>query len=94
MVIEAFNQVAGSVQPGSDRYRCQVHRYLRHRLASYDYERDFGGVYYLFLRGMNARRGADYGIFYRRPERALVEALDRYFLTGAVAAGESAKSCP
>ena len=40
-----------------------VHRYLRHRLASHDYERDFGGVYYLFLRGMNARRGADYGIF-------------------------------
>ncbi|CAN5701004.1 exodeoxyribonuclease V subunit beta [soil metagenome] len=75
-------------------YTVAVHRYLRHRLARYDYDRDFGGVYYLFLRGMNARRGADYGIFYRRPERALVEALDRYFLTGAVAAGESAKSCP
>ncbi|MFH0352034.1 MAG: exodeoxyribonuclease V subunit beta [Chromatiales bacterium] len=68
-------------------YTVAVHRYLRHRLAVYDYDRDFGGVYYLFLRGMNARRGADYGIFYRRPERALVEALDRYFLTGAVAAG-------
>ncbi|MGH8469041.1 MAG: exodeoxyribonuclease V subunit beta [Gammaproteobacteria bacterium] len=63
-------------------YTVAVHRYLRHRLASYDYHRHFGGVYYLFLRGMNARRGADYGIFYRRPERALVEALDRYFLTG------------
>ena len=75
-------------------YTVAVHRYLRHRLASYDYDRDFGGVYYLFLRGMNARRGADYGIFYRRPECALVEALDRYFLTGAVAAGESVKSCP
>ena len=75
-------------------YTVAVHRYLRHRLASYDYDRDFGGVYYLFLRGMNARRGADYGVFYRRPERALVEALDRYFLTGAVAAGESAKRCP
>ena len=70
-------------------YTVAVHRYLRHRLASYDYDRDFGGVYYLFLRGMDARRGADYGIFYRRPERALVEALDRYFLTGAAAAGES-----
>ena len=49
---------------------------------------------YLFLRGINARRGADYGVFYRRPERALIEALDRYFLTGAVAAGESVESCP
>ena len=62
-------------------YTVAVHRYLRHRLASYDDGRGFGGVYYLFLRGMDARRGADYGIFYRRPERALVEALDRYFLT-------------
>ncbi|MGH8534410.1 MAG: hypothetical protein ACREV1_17265, partial [Gammaproteobacteria bacterium] len=75
-------------------YTVAMHRYLRHRLTSYDYDRHFGGVYYLFLRGMDARRGADYGIFNRRPERALVEALDRYFLTGAVAASESVMSCP
>ena len=26
-------------------YTVAVHRYLRHRLAGYDYDRDFGGVY-------------------------------------------------
>lgn len=30
-----------------------LHRYLRHRIADYDYERHFGGVIYLFLRGVD-----------------------------------------
>ena len=34
-------------------YTLAVHRLLKHRLGSdYDYQRDFGGVLYLFLRGM------------------------------------------
>ncbi|PSC97943.1 hypothetical protein C7D74_32270, partial [Klebsiella pneumoniae] len=32
-------------------------RYLRHRLADYDYDRHFGGVIYLFLRGMDGQEG-------------------------------------
>src|SRR5690606_8157537 len=34
-------------------YSVALHRYLRQRLPDYDYERHFGGVYYLFLRGMS-----------------------------------------
>ncbi|VEI45150.1 exodeoxyribonuclease V subunit beta [Actinobacillus equuli] len=35
-------------------YTLALHRYLRVRLGEqYEYERDFGGVAYLFLRGMN-----------------------------------------
>ena len=35
-------------------YTLATHRYLKHRLGeAYDYERDFGGVYYLFLRGLS-----------------------------------------
>lgn len=34
-----------------------LHRYLRHRLADYDYDRHFGGVIYLFLRGMDGQEG-------------------------------------
>lgn len=30
-----------------------LHRYLRHRIADYDYDRHFGGVIYLFLRGVD-----------------------------------------
>lgn len=34
-------------------YTLALHRYLRHRIADYDYERHFGGVIYLFLRGVD-----------------------------------------
>lgn len=36
-------------------YSTALHRYLRHRLADYDYDRHFGGVIYLFLRGMDGQ---------------------------------------
>lgn len=38
-------------------YSLALHRYLRHRLADYDYDRHFGGVIYLFLRGMDGQEG-------------------------------------
>ena len=57
-------------------YTVAVHRYLRHRLPGYSYREHFGGVYYLFLRGMDAQRGADFGVFYDQPEQALLERLD------------------
>jgi len=37
-------------------YALALHRYLESRLPDYDYQSHFGGVYYLFLRGM---RGVD-----------------------------------
>ena len=52
----------------------EMNEYLRLRVKGYDYERDFGGVYYLFLRGMDPKR-SEFGIFRDRPERALVEDL-------------------
>ena len=57
-------------------YTLALHRHLRQRLRGYDYDRDFGGVYYLFLRAMRPEHGARYGIFFTRPERELVEELD------------------
>ena len=56
-------------------YALALHRTLRMRLPDYDYERDFGGVRYLFLRGIEAG-GARTGIYRARPTRALIEALD------------------
>ena len=63
-------------------YAVVVHRLLRLRLVDYDYDRHFGGVYYLFLRGIDPRRGAATGVFHDRPSRALVEALDDVMATG------------
>jgi exodeoxyribonuclease V beta subunit len=58
-------------------YTLALHRYLRRRLAGYDYARDFGGIYYLFLRGMRPETGPDCGVYCVRPDEALVDALDR-----------------
>jgi exodeoxyribonuclease V beta subunit len=57
-------------------YTVALDRLLAQRLPRYDYERHFGGVYYLFLRGMSPGHG-DRGVFHDRPPRALVDALAR-----------------
>jgi exodeoxyribonuclease V beta subunit len=57
-------------------YTLALHRYLRQRLPAYDYESHFGGVYYLFLRGMRPQTGPECGVYFDRPARDLVEALD------------------
>ena len=54
-------------------YTVALHRYLQVRLANYSYERHFGGVAYLFLRGMSLH--GNYGVFWDRPSKALIEAL-------------------
>lgn len=58
-------------------YTLALHRYLRQRLADYDYEKHFGGVYYLFLRGMRPPTGARFGVYHTRPDLHLVDTLDR-----------------
>ena len=55
-------------------YTVALHRYLTLRLPAYDYESHFGGVYYLFLRGMAPHRKT--GIFWDRPKLGLVKALE------------------
>src|SRR5690606_3701411 len=50
-------------------YTVAVDRYLAARHAGYDYDAHFGGVYYLFLRGMGRHAGR--GVFFDRPSAAL-----------------------
>jgi len=57
-------------------YTVALHRYLGFRLgASYDYEKDFGGVFYLFIRGMNGSGST--GVFSARPDFKVIDELDR-----------------
>lgn len=63
-------------------YTVALHRYLRLRVADYDYERHFGGVYYLFLRGVAPGQGGA-GIYFDRPDAALVRALEAALCGGA-----------
>lgn len=64
-------------------YSVALHRFLTMRLPDYDYDRDFGGVLYLFLRGMSPETSPRTGVFSDRPTRELVEALDRSLAKGA-----------
>jgi exodeoxyribonuclease V beta subunit len=63
-------------------YTVALARHLSRRMPDFRYERDFGGVFYLFLRGMDPARGAEVGVFHDRPTEALVRALDRYLGMG------------
>ena len=57
-------------------YTVALHRYLRHRIPDYHYEEHFGGVYYLFLRGINAALDKQCGVYYDRPRQALIGPLE------------------
>ena len=80
----AYNQERLTAIMGRDGYYLQyllytlaLHRYLGQRIADYDYERHFGAVFYLFLRGMDAGAGPGAGIYRSRPSKALIQTLDQ-----------------
>lgn len=58
-------------------YTLALHRYLQSVVPHYDYVRDFGGVFYLFLRGMNGEPQS--GVFYDHPSVELITELDGVF---------------
>lgn len=58
-------------------YTLALHRYLQSVVPDYDYARDFGGVFYLFLRGINGEPQS--GVFYDRPSVELITELDGVF---------------
>jgi exodeoxyribonuclease V beta subunit len=56
-------------------YIIALNQYLSSRMPGYSYDRNFGGVCYLFLRGVDPEIGQDYGIFRDRPSLELIEEL-------------------
>jgi len=58
-------------------YSLALHRYLAGRLPGYAFDAHFGGVYYLFVRGMHPSLGASHGVFFDRPTERLIERLSR-----------------
>jgi exodeoxyribonuclease V beta subunit len=56
-------------------YSVALHLHLGRTLPGYDHDRHFGGVHFLFLRGMEAGGG----VWSDRPSRALIEDLARFF---------------
>jgi exodeoxyribonuclease V beta subunit len=58
-------------------YTLAMHRFLGQRLPDYRYSHHMGGVFYLFLRGMQPPSGPDCGVYFDLPDPSLIEALDR-----------------
>ncbi|MEX2328029.1 MAG: PD-(D/E)XK nuclease family protein [Pseudomonadales bacterium] len=62
-------------------YCVALTRYLRNRVPDYRYETHFGGVFYLFLRGMQgvgtASASNTTGVFFDRPDEAFLARLDQ-----------------
>ncbi len=56
-------------------YTVALHRYLRKMIEDYDYSMHFGGVFYLFVRGMMAGLPGS-GVFFTVPPAEKVRALD------------------
>jgi exodeoxyribonuclease V beta subunit len=54
-------------------YAIALDRHLSLRLEDYDYDEHFGGVYYLFLRGLSESHERGCGIFFDRPPREIIE---------------------
>ena len=64
-------------------YTLALHRYLRHRITDYDYERHFGGVIYLFLRGVDSEEPQQ-GIYATRPDGELIAMMDEMYADAAL----------
>jgi exodeoxyribonuclease V beta subunit len=57
-------------------------QYLQMRKSDFRYDSDFGGVFYIFIRGIDERRNPEFGIFYDLPKPELVNALGKALITG------------
>ncbi len=61
-------------------YVLALHRLLSLRAPGYRYERHFGGVAYVFLRGIRGEEDPETGIFRDRPEPALIRRWEEALL--------------
>jgi exodeoxyribonuclease V beta subunit len=60
-------------------YCLALHRYLKNTLPNYDPDIHFGGVYYLYLRGMHPENERGEGVFYTDVPSSVLNRLDGIF---------------
>jgi exodeoxyribonuclease V beta subunit len=65
-------------------YALALHRWLRFRMGdAYDYDAHFGGIRYVFCRGLDAASPRSPGVHAWQPSRALIDGLDALFRHGS-----------
>lgn len=62
-------------------YALALDRWLKSRVPGYRYDRHFGGVFYIFIRGLDDA-GTGTGIFYDLPDTGLMNALQDALIPG------------
>ena len=62
-------------------YTVAVDKYLSRHVPDYHYEKHFGGVFYLFLRGLDPNKGPAFGIYRVRPSQKLIQGLGQNLIT-------------
>jgi exodeoxyribonuclease V beta subunit len=89
MRVEDYSRDAVSTVMNNNFYILQYHlytlalcQYLRVRLPGFDCEKDFGGVFYIFIRGVDPDRGPDFGIYKDYPNPDLIQALSKTLVPG------------
>jgi len=80
--VEDYSQEKLAAAMGEEFYILQYHiytlaldQYLHLRVPGYHYETHFGGIYYIFLRGVNPDKGPEFGIYRDRPSSGLINGL-------------------
>ena len=63
-------------------YCTALHLFLLQRVTDYDYDSHMGGVFYIFLRGINENNNA--GIYFRKPPYSIINRLARFFESGKI----------
>ncbi|MGE5439472.1 MAG: exodeoxyribonuclease V subunit beta [Bacteroidota bacterium] len=64
-------------------YCLAIDQHLKATRKDYDYDRHFGGIFYVFLRGVDAASGQDNGIFCHRPSKEALFKLSSYLIDSA-----------
>lgn len=58
-------------------YIVALNRWLRQKHSGYDYNSHFGGVFYIFIRGITSDSVDNTGVYHSKPAQPLVESLDQ-----------------
>jgi exodeoxyribonuclease V beta subunit len=68
-------------------YALALHKYLAQRIEGYQYQKHFGGIYYIFVRGVSMDKnsvrtdtGSQSGIYFDLPPEKLISNLENYLL--------------
>ena len=62
-------------------YVLALHQYLRLKTAGYNYKDYFGGVFYIFIRGVDDSKTRGTGIFYDLPDISLINGLGKALIS-------------